>query len=728
MRSRAKILLAAAALLVAALAATVIALKVFFPPERIEAFVVERLGASLGREIRIASSSIGLSGARLEGVEISEIPDFKAGTIVKARRLRVSLRLWALLRRRELRVTELALDGWELKVVRGADGAFNVLAAAPSPGESKETSAAPAGAAPSAEAPENEPAEPGGGGLLGLGISRLRLRDGSVSYEDRRDGTRASLSGIELSADEPSLERSFDLRLDCYYSVSSTTPAWSGRVEAHATIDAADGELDRASVELKSLELRLGGLEARLKGRIRELGAPKADLELSLPELKSEEIGPLAPVPEGFHLPPLKGTVQVHLRKEGISLPAVALSGKGFLLKGGAEQTGDLWRIRSASLGWGPLELRLDGSVRRAPDGREAPLLDLRIRSSRAPLAEAAKLMPGATAYAPSGHSDFDIRVKGPSSSPELSGSIALERAGFTAREQTFAGLGGSIAFSPEAVQGEVRGKWNGAELRMKVDARDYRGPKPRLFLDGDLSVLDLSLLPDAGRSAPERSAGDDGKDAGHESSPGSGRRPPKARSLTTSGRIVIGEIRHPKFQAAASTLAWSLHGVAADLSKLGGEVKFHIGEGRFEDLKTLSASRPLLKTILLPVMALQKAAGLVKIPLFPAFDKVQFKEIVGDYVVEKGVMKIRKSRLDSRAAFAQMTGTADLVADRLDLHVSTKLGAQVGLNISGPIGFNIRGSLSHPVVKLDPASLLKQPGVEKAIKTGQDLLRSIFK
>ncbi|MEE8425125.1 MAG: hypothetical protein V3S11_04825, partial [Elusimicrobiota bacterium] len=84
----------------------------------------------------------------------------------------------------------------------------------------------------------------------------------------------------------------------------------------------------------------------------------------------------------------------------------------------------------------------------------------------------------------------------------------------------------------------------------------------------------------------------------------------------------------------------------------------------------------------------------------------------------------VKKSRLDSPLALVDMTGTADLAKDQLNLRMSARVGARRGL----PIKFKIRGSLSDPSVKLDAKALLKQPVVSDALKKGEQLLRSLFK
>ena len=66
------------------------------------------------------------------------------------------------------------------------------------------------------------------------------------------------------------------------------------------------------------------------------------------------------------------------------------------------------------------------------------------------------------------------------------------------------------------------------------------------------------------------------------------------------------------------------------------------------------------------------------------------------------------------------MAGSADLGKEALNLKVDAKLSGA----LKAPIAFQITGTISDPKVKLDAASVLKQPEVNKALEQGKDLLK----
>ena len=193
---------------------------------------------------------------------------------------------------------------------------------------------------------------------------------------------------------------------------------------------------------------------------------------------------------------------------------------------------------------------------------------------------------------------------------------------------------------------------------------------------------------------------------------------------IHTHGQFTIGKITHPNFTASNSTFAWDLKNANIP-SRITGSAKFNIGQGRFDDLKNVAGQNGLIKALLLPITILQKVGSIAHIPLLPAFDRVNFKTITGDYIFQNGVMTIRESHLDSNAAYVTATGRADLGKETLDMHLSTKLLVQ---GLSGPIGFKVSGTFSNPSVKPDVASILQQPAVNQVIQQGTKLLQNLFK
>ena len=196
--------------------ATVALLHAYFPASRLRAMAVDAARRELGREVRLAGADAGLGGLTLRGLEVSEKPDFQAGTFVRVESLRLRPSWRALLRRR-LVVASVAADGVAVRVVKGSDGRFNyesLLSTAPAP-----ASAAAPGPA--------------------LDVQSVRVTRGALDYQDRAGGADWSATGL-------------DLHLHDFHALSAFSADASARVRGKAgarPVDAAvnfSGRVDLA--------------------------------------------------------------------------------------------------------------------------------------------------------------------------------------------------------------------------------------------------------------------------------------------------------------------------------------------------------------------------------------------------------------------------------------------------------------------------------------------------
>lgn len=664
-----------------------VAVRVFLPPAKVKALALKRIGEALGREVRLADASVQLSGVRLAGLEISEVPDFKAGKAFKAKSVTATPRWWPLLTKREVLVGAVTVDAPEFWL-------------SPAPALKRP---------PKSEAP-SAPASAAG---AAFSVSSLVVKGGALSYKGA-DGAVVSLKGLALDAKNigPSGPVPFSVGFD--YTLRSGGATHAGRVELQGAVDAAGGELAKASLTAEPLSVTVDGLKARATGRVLGFSAPKVEAELTLPRMEGL-------LPKGFVLPSLSGPLKARMTDKGVQLETLELKGEGASLNLKAEQDGAKWKVPAASLVWGAL--RLTGSGAADTGGKGGTTLDLKAKLDPLSLAEAAKLVEGGAAYEASGTLAADLTAKGPASAPALTGEVSLKGAALTLSKQHVSGLDAKLSLTADSAAGTLKGKLNAASFEAKLDAKDLR-KAPRVRLDGRLDKLDLSTLPAAKGDAK----------GGGEMPPAlePGAQDPAAKPFHVQGSLTVGSIKHPNFEAAESKLTVDLKGRGSDPAKMEGSVALRVGPGRFEDMSLLAAEKPFVKALLLPVVVLQKAASFIKLPLFPRFDTVTFSEIRGDYALKDGVLTVRESKLDGSSADAELSGTADLVKETLDMRAKVKVGGQGTLRLGGTVGFKIKGKMGAPEVAMDPVSILKQPAVEKAVdqtlKQGAELLKGLFK
>ncbi|MBI5202124.1 MAG: AsmA family protein [Elusimicrobia bacterium] len=226
--------------LILAIAGTVVEFGV--PKDQLRALAVQNLQQRLRRQVKIGAISIGpWRGLRVEKLEISESPDFTAGTFVSAERLTVKPSFLPLFMGK-IAVGEVTLTEPKVRVVRQAGGKYNfsgLLDAppAPSPGGLAPLGQAPAAPAASTAAPAGlPPLKPLGGGkldpvallttgwddppkklaelgALAIGaaaeastkvqfdIERLRIRRGTVEYVDPENAMELAAGGLSVWAE-----------------------------------------------------------------------------------------------------------------------------------------------------------------------------------------------------------------------------------------------------------------------------------------------------------------------------------------------------------------------------------------------------------------------------------------------------------------------------------------------------------------------------------------------
>lgn len=252
-----------------AIGTALVILHRMFPPEKIQALVLDKLQTASHRQIRLAHVDLGIRGLMLQDLEVSEEPDFKAGTILKAQTLQVRPRLMALLQRR-IEVSDVILSGWECRVIHRADGTWNVeSSASPSPPPVQAPVAA-AGAASAGVA---------GASTNAWDVDGVRLENGTILYADTGTHAAYALKSIQLSVKHLRPTGSFPMDLSADYSGQGM----DGRIELRGTVDLGGLDPAKITVQWDALKLRHLGFLLESSGRIRNLSSPELSLAFSLP-------------------------------------------------------------------------------------------------------------------------------------------------------------------------------------------------------------------------------------------------------------------------------------------------------------------------------------------------------------------------------------------------------------------------------------------------------------
>lgn len=243
--------------------AALVALKSMFPEPKARAYAIGKASKQLGREVRLKRIDAGLTGLHLQGLEISERPDFAAGTFLSVETF--SLRpSWKALLRRKLVVDSASADGLKVRVVREADGSFNYDTLA---------SSAPAGGAAGGSA-KADPAE--------FNVRHLRVSRGEARYLDKASGASWAATDVALKLVDFGLADPFDLDLSLRVKGKAGARPVDAALAFAGTVHPARGDRAKARLEFKRLSAEAEGLKLSARGKIAGLDAPAADLEAVL--------------------------------------------------------------------------------------------------------------------------------------------------------------------------------------------------------------------------------------------------------------------------------------------------------------------------------------------------------------------------------------------------------------------------------------------------------------
>ena len=256
---------AIAVFILAGMTAGTIALRIWFPPAKIRGLIVEQVSLRLHREVRLKRVDLSVvRGLVVEGLEISEKPDFKAGVFAGVESLRLRI-LWLPLLRRQVVIDEIMLSRPSLSLVRLKPGVFNFsdLLAAPdktSPGASSPGTSLP----------------------FDLQAGKIMLEGGRIAYEDHAAGVQWRLTQMRVLATQMSLLRPF--ALEAGLQAEELAPgALKVRVDLAAQADLSGMASGKFSVDIKKFSANLAGLALNLSGPVR------LDKErLDVPDLKGQ--------------------------------------------------------------------------------------------------------------------------------------------------------------------------------------------------------------------------------------------------------------------------------------------------------------------------------------------------------------------------------------------------------------------------------------------------------
>ena len=331
MKKLAKVLGILAAVFVVLVIAAAVAVKIFFPPEKIKALVIAQAEQNLHRKMEVSSVDFGLfQGLQIQGVRLSEKPDFDAGEFMKADAFTFRFE-WLPLLHKELVASRLELDGLKVTVKKRRDGTTNI--------PTMEAAAAKAkGPSPAQSAPSPAGRGQGEGAAAGvaLTVKTFRVKDADVTYIDEAARSQTTLKVPLASISDFSLNGAFPFSAKVELAMKTGKQTQSATVETEGTVDLGNLDQEKIQADIKTLKVTSGGVTVSGSVKFQNAKSPKLDADFKTPPLDSKALAALsgAAVPEGLKLPESRLSLSAEYGAPTFSVSAFKFEAAGMTVTG----------------------------------------------------------------------------------------------------------------------------------------------------------------------------------------------------------------------------------------------------------------------------------------------------------------------------------------------------------------------------------------------------------
>ncbi|XTP68677.1 AsmA protein [Parelusimicrobium proximum] len=654
-----------------------IAFKVMFPPEKIQQIAGSYAKEYLDREISFDSVSLALIGIKLNNFAISENATFDKGTFAKADKLIVKVSLLPLLKR-QIDISTIGLDGFEVDIIKGKDGKFNFDSILEK--FSSEDTAAQAEEATEETASKDQE--------IPLVISKFYIKDSSVKYTDLQENMSASVTELSAEAENINFDEAFNFNTSFHVKYDGSGMSVDIPVRIKTVVNLAKMNLDNATFTLNYLSAKIKDAEFTAKGGVKNFNAPEVAIEGALKGLNNKSVDTIVPDLPKFALPDVNFNVSAFadLNKSTFDVKDISVSMKNtkMQVKGIGSWLKDVIYSMSATLS---TDLSDVNSI--APE----TLKEFNVSDITGKIA-----------------ANLNITEK------TARGSVDLSKIGVSYNPMIQAkDINGKITINSftNFKSGTITGKINDADLKTDFSFADAGKDLYNVVFNADLASLTIKELPAS---------------AAAEETPAPAAQPAKAQPsagpyFNVKANVKVGAIRVPFFSDESMSLTADLKNVDATLAKTDGTVTFNMGKGKIEDLAKLISANKITKVLFMVVFTVHRVTDYLKLDLFSKSDSktIEMASMDGKYTFTKGAVKIDETKMVSTVSTIQASGSADFNTDKLDM----KASATIGKN-GTPIVIKITGTMSEPKGSLDTLSTVTSlvPGtVGIATGTAKDVV-----
>jgi len=223
-------------------------------------FLIGQAEQALARKLSVGEVEATLwggVGVRLTNFAMADDPAYSKEDFVRAKDLQVNFQLWPLLKR-EIEIKRVVLHDPVIRIIRGANGAFNFATIAKTEKEKK----------PAAEE-KKTPAEGKERDHSAFVVALVNIANGDIRYVDKKEGADLQARRIDLDVEDFDFDKPFSVKLAVALFADKQNVKLAGKVGplgsgGDFTEVPLDGEIDIDSLDLTRLKKAMPMLQRAL--------------------------------------------------------------------------------------------------------------------------------------------------------------------------------------------------------------------------------------------------------------------------------------------------------------------------------------------------------------------------------------------------------------------------------------------------------------------------------
>jgi len=251
-----------------------VALKKYFPEDKIRSYVVEFVKNNYNRQVSLDKISFTAIGITLHNFAMSEKTTFENGTFIKADQLTVKVALLPLISKK-IQFTKIICDSAEVYVIKDKDGVFNFADFTDSKNSDK----------------KEDTAKEEKSSSISFEIKKLEIKDSKISYKDLAENLTFEMAKTNLKLLNFSLNDYFKCNGNFNITYIKDKNEIVFPLEFDAKINLSDFNFDKLAVEINSLFTTIKETEFDVSGKLFNLNKPEIKLNLSIKKLSNETFG-----------------------------------------------------------------------------------------------------------------------------------------------------------------------------------------------------------------------------------------------------------------------------------------------------------------------------------------------------------------------------------------------------------------------------------------------------